>query len=238
MKFPDPLIRGTLVRRYKRFLADVTLESGDVVTAHCANSGSMLGVDAPGSEAWLSPARNPNRKLRYTWELIRVEGALVGINTSHPNGLVAEAIEGGNIAGLRGYETIRREVKYGRNSRIDLLLEGSGLPKCYVEVKNVTMKRGGDLAEFPDAVTARGTKHLDELSAMVRDGHRAAMVYLVQREDCRRFSIAADIDPTYAGSLKQATVAGVEVFCYGCTLTTEGIEVAGPVSMDIDGPPA
>ena len=238
MKFPDPLIRGTLIRRYKRFLADVTLENGDVVTAHCANSGSMLGVAAPGSEVWLSPARNPDRKLRYTWELIRIGESLVGINTSHPNGLVAEAIQGGVLAGLAGYETIRREVKYGRNSRIDLLLESPGLPKCYVEVKNVTMMRGGSLAEFPDAVTQRGAKHLDELSNMVRDGHRAVMVYLVQREDCRRFSIAADIDPTYAGSLREALKVGVEAFCFACTLTTEGIEVAGPLTMDIDAPPA
>jgi len=175
MLFPDPLIHGTLIRRYKRFLADVVLENGDTVTAHCANSGSMLSVDTPGSEVWLSPARNPDRKLRYTWELIRIGGALVGINTQHPNALVAEAVRDGAIAELVGYDSVRREVKYGRNSRIDLLLEAPDKPPCYVEVKNVTMKRGqaaDDPVEFPDAVTGRGTKHLVELADMVAGGAR------------------------------------------------------------------
>jgi sugar fermentation stimulation protein A len=167
MIFPDPLVRGTLLRRYKRFLADVDLETGETVTAHCANSGSMLSVDAPGSEVWLSPARNPDRKLKYTWELIRIGETLVGINTGHPNAIVAEAVAAGEIPELNGYTSARREVKYGRNSRIDLLLEGPGRPRCFVEVKNVTLKResGPDYpVEFPDAVTARGTKHLLELS--------------------------------------------------------------------------
>ena len=236
MRFADPLIRGTLVRRYKRFLADVTLAGGETVTAHCANPGSMLSVDAPGSEVWLSPARNPERKLRYTWELIRIGAGLVGINTSHPNALVADAVAGGVISELSAYETMRREVKYGRNSRIDLLLEGTGLPTCYVEVKNVTMRRGSGAdaaAEFPDSVTARGAKHLEELSDMVREGRRAVMVYLVQREDCRRFSIAADIDPAYGKGLQRAMAAGVEVLCYGCALSTEAIEVTAPVETDL-----
>ena len=235
MRFPDPLMRGTLVRRYKRFLADVRLEDGTAVTAHCANSGSMLSVHAPGSEVWLSPARNPNRKLRYTWELIRVGDTLVGINTGHPNRLVEDAIGAGTIDAFTAYETIRREVRYGQNSRIDLLLEGAGLPTCFVEVKNVSMKRdtAADApAEFPDAVTSRGAKHLRELSAMVAEGHRAAMVYLVQRGDCRRFSVAADIDPTYASFLTDAMAAGVEVYCYGCAVSTEAIIVTGALALD------
>jgi sugar fermentation stimulation protein A len=141
MKFPDPLIKGRLIRRYKRFMADIELPSGDVVTAHCANSGSMISVCEPGSDVWISPARNPDRKLKFTWELIRVGDAMVGINTSRPNAIVFEAIENGTIIELQGYSGMRREVKYGKNSRIDILLENEGGEKCYVEVKNVTLKR-------------------------------------------------------------------------------------------------
>ena len=234
MKFPTPLIRGRLVKRYKRFMADVILEDGTLVVAHCANSGSMRSVDAPDSEVWLSPASNPDRKLRYTWELIRIGDALVGINTSHPNALVKEAIEAGLIPELAGYAGVRREVKYGKNSRIDLLLEDPKRPPCYVEVKNVTMRRGtapDAHAEFPDAVTARGAKHLVELADMVNQGHRAAMVYLVQRPDCRTFRVAADIDPTYAKGLETAMEKGVEALAYGCAVTPEGVTVAAPVEI-------
>ena len=235
MKFPDPLIRGTLVKRYKRFLSDVELENGDIVVAHCANSGSMLSVKEPGSEVWLSPARNPDRKLRYTWELIRVGKTFVGINTALPNKIVEEAIVAGNIPELDGYETLRREVKYGKNSRIDILLEDPRQPTCYVEVKNVTLRR--DLhngpVEFPDAVTTRGAKHLVELSDMVREGHRAVMVYLVQREDGDTFTIAEDIDPDYKAALDKAIAAGVEVLCYQCTLDTRGIDVSKPVAVNL-----
>ena len=235
MKFPDPLIRGTLVKRYKRFLSDVELESGDIVVAHCANSGSMLSVKEPGSEVWLSPARNPDRKLRYTWELIKVGDTFVGINTALPNKIVEEAIVAGKIPELEGYETLRREVKYGKNSRIDILLEDPKRPTCYVEVKNVTLRRdleGGPVG-FPDAVTTRGAKHLVELSDMVREGHRAVMMYLVQREDGDTFTIAGDIDPDYKSALDKAMAAGVEVLCYQCTLDTEGIDVSKPVAVDL-----
>ena len=237
MKFPDPLIRGRLIRRYKRFLADVELEdgakAGEVVTAHCANPGSMLSVNEPGSEVWLSPARNPDRKLKFTWELIRVGRSLVGINTQLPNAIVAEAVEAGMFPELRGYPSLRREVKYGENSRIDLLLENDG-DKCYVEVKNVTMKR--DLAkdapaEFPDAVTARGAKHLVGLANMVGLGHRAVMFYLVQRQDAKTFAIAQDIDPVYAKGLAVARKAGVEVLCYGCKLSKSEIRIDSPLPL-------
>ncbi len=230
MEFPDPLIKGTLVKHYKRFLADVVLEDGSEVTAHCANSGTMLTVNEPGSEVWLSPARNPDRKLRYTWELIRVGDALVGINTQHPNRIVQEAIEGGAAKELQGYGSLRREVKYGKNSRIDILLEDDARPACFVEVKNVTMKRGG-LAEFPDAVTARGTKHLYELADQVTEGRRAVMFYLVQRPDCSGFTLAGDIDPAYAEALASAVDAGVEVVAYGCHVGTAGVGIAGPVDI-------
>ncbi|MDX9863026.1 MAG: DNA/RNA nuclease SfsA, partial [Rhodospirillales bacterium] len=231
-----PLLRGTLVRRYKRFLADVVLDSGEAVVAHCANSGSMLSVDTPGAEVWVSPARNPERKLRYTWELIRIGDALVGINTQHPNRLAAEAVAAGAIPELAGYSLVRREVKYGRNSRIDLLLEADGRPSCYVEVKNVTMRRDPiGPAEFPDAVTARGAKHLDELAAMVAQGHRAAMLFLVQRTDCCRFAVAADIDPVYAAGLARARAAGVETLCYGCRLSPLEITLDRPIPLELQG---
>jgi sugar fermentation stimulation protein A len=233
MRFPDPLMPGRLVRRYKRFLSDIELEDGEVVIAHCANPGRMLGLDTPGSEVWLSPARNPARKLRYSWELLRVDGGLVGINTAHPNGIVAEAVAAGRIPELAGYFGLRREVRYGKNSRIDLLLEGDRRPPCYVEVKNVHLKRGG-FAEFPDSVTARGAKHLAELSDMVAAGHRAVMVYLVQRADCDGFAIAGDIDPGYAAAFARARAAGVEAICYCCKLSTEAITLDAALPLHLD----
>ena len=225
MEFPDPLIRATLVKRYKRFLADVVLEGGDAVTAHCANTGTMLGVQDPGSEVWLSPARNPDRKLKFTWEMIRIGDGLVGIHTGHPNRIVSEAIAAGAIPELAGYETLRREVKYGRNSRIDILLQSDGKPDCYVEIKNVHLMREAGLAEFPDAVSARAAKHQGELADMIDAGARAVTVYLCQREDCDRFSLAGDIDPAYAEATADARARGVEALCYGCRLTTDGIAI-------------
>ncbi len=236
MKFEAPLIEGVLVNRYKRFFADVRVASGEVVTAHCANSGSMLSVKEPGARVWLSPAANPERKLRYTWEIVEVFGGLVGINTGHPNRLVAEAILAGQIPELAGYASLKREQKYGKNSRIDILLEDSKRPACYVEVKNVTLKRSSEHpAEFPDSVTERGAKHLIEMTDMVRAGARAVMVYLVQRADCSRFAVAADIDPTYAKTLKKAMSEGVEAVCYGCQVTPDGINVTGPLTLDLPG---
>ena len=231
MKFPAPLIRGTLVKRYKRFLADVVLEDGREIVAHCANSGSMLTVCEPGSEVWLSPAANPDRKLQFSWELIRVGRSLVGINTMHPNKLAAEAIADGTIVELQNYATIRREVKYGKNSRIDLLLESPARSPCFVEVKNVTLVRNKGLAEFPDSVTARGAKHLDELIDQVKLGNRAVMLYLAQRADCAGFAACQDIDPAYAKGLIKAAGEGVEILAYACRVTAKEIKVVRPMSF-------
>ena len=231
MKLPENLVTGRLIKRYKRFLADVELDGGETVTAHCANPGSMLGLAAPGSPVWLSKSDNPKRKLAYSWELIEADGTLVGINTSHPNALVREAIEAGAVPELTGYDSLRREVKYGQNSRIDILLEGGGKPTCYVEVKNVHLLRQPGLAEFPDSVTARGAKHLRELADMVAEGHRAVMFYLIQRGDCDRFAFARDIDPNYGAAFDAAIAAGVEAIAYRCTISTAEIHVTSSVSL-------
>ncbi len=235
MKFPSPLIEGRLVKRYKRFLADVALADGAMVTAHCANPGAMTGLDTPGLPAFLSVSDNPKRKLKYSLELVEVAGGLVGINTGHPNGIVAEAIAAGRVPELAGYPELRREVRYGGNSRVDILLQGNGRPPCYVEVKNVHLRRPErahpTAAEFPDSVTARGAKHLVELSAMVTQGARAVMVYLVQRGDCDHFRIAGDIDPAYRAGLDRAVTAGVETLCLACRITPEAIEVEKPLPV-------
>lgn len=238
MRFATPLIPGLLLQRYKRFLADVRLADGRVVTATCPNTGSMIGLTAPGSPVWLSESDSPTRKYRHTWELVQADlgkgPALVGINTNHPNRIVAEIIAGGSVAALRGYAAVRREVKYGVNSRIDLLLEDAARGQCYVEVKNVHLSRTAGLAEFPDSVTARGAKHLRELSDMVRAGHRAVMVYLVQRTDVRRLAFCADIDPAYVAAYAAARAAGVEALALRCRMSPEeivfdrAIPIAGP----------
>jgi sugar fermentation stimulation protein A len=235
MRFSAPLTPATLVKRYKRFLADVVLPSGETVTAHVANPGSMIGLAAPGSLVWLSKSDNPNRKLAYSWELIEVDlGAgteLVGVNTAHPNPLIGAALAAGAIPELAGYPTIRREVKYGKNSRVDFLLEGLSRPRCYVEVKNVHLMRQAGVAEFPDSVTARGAKHLDELADAVAAGERAVMLYLIQIGSAERFSLARDIDPKYGAAFDRARAHGVEAMAWRCVITRDGIEVAAPVPM-------
>lgn len=236
MKLPDKLIKGTLIKRYKRFLADVELPDGSVVTAHTPNSGSMMGCNMPGSPVYLSRSDNPKRKLKHTLEIIDVNGVLVGIHTGHPNKLVEEAILNGVISELQGYTEIRREVKYGQNSRVDLLLQGDGLKDCFVEVKNVTLAENG-VALFPDAVTVRGQKHLNELMEMVRQGFRAAMVFVVQRSDVNSFSPAYSIDPEYGKLLKLALENGVEVIAYQAKVTLEEILLSTPLPVFLNGTP-
>lgn len=235
MIFASQLICGTLVKRYKRFMADVELPDGQTITAHCANPGSMLGLKEPGSKVWLSKSDNPKRKLKYSWELIEVDlgkgPALVGINTAHPNRIVAEALESGLVDELAGFSSLRREVRYGKNSRIDILLEADGAPPTYVEVKNVHLMREAGSAEFPDSVTARGAKHLSELSDMVATGARAVMFYLVQRGDAETMRFARDIDPAYVAAFEAARAAGVEALCYGCDVRTDGICLSSAIPL-------
>ncbi len=235
MRFQTPLVRGQLLRRYKRFLADVVLDSGETVTATCPNTGSMIGLTTPGSVVWLSESDSKTRKYRHTWEMIEADlGAgpsLVGINTNRPNALVAEAIREARVAGLTDYPDLRREVKYGVNSRIDLLLECASKGLCYVEIKNVHMMRKLGHAEFPDSVTERGTKHLKELSDMVREGHRAVMMFLIQRGDAEQFSLARDIDPTYGIAFDTAQAAGVQMLAYRCRMSCDEIVLDQPVPI-------
>ena len=235
MRFTEPLIPATLVKRYKRFLADVVLVSGEEITAHVANPGAMIGLAAPGARVWLSKSENPKRKLAYSWELVELDlgsgPELVGVNTSHPNALVGEALAAGSIPPLTGYETIRREVKYGKNSRIDFVLEDRSRQRCYLEVKNVHLMRQPGLSEFPDSVTERGAKHLDELSDAVATGARAVMLFLIQIGSANRFALARDIDARYGKAFDRARAAGVEAFAWRCTLTCEEIALNAPVPL-------
>lgn len=232
MILPSPLLSGRLIRRYKRFFADVLLEDGREVTAHCPNTGTMLGVAEPESDVWLSVSDNPKRKLPYTWEIVRADGALVGINPLNANRVVGGALETSDVPGVNQYGSIRREVRYGEGSRVDFLLSEPGLPDCYIEVKNVHLARQNGLAEFPDAVTARGAKHLAELAREKAAGNRALMLFLVQREDCDRFQVAGDIDPAYAAALGTALEAGVEVLCLACRVSLTDITVVRRIAFD------
>lgn len=230
MRFSTPLVPGRLIRRYMRFLADVELEDGQIVKAHCPNPGSMLGLRQPGLRVWLEGNSDPRKKLDWGWRLVDLPSGLVGIDTSLANTIVAEALPN-ELEGVGAYQCVRREVKYGQSSRVDFLLTGPAQPDCYLEVKSVTLMRKAGLAEFPDSKTARGTKHLNELADMVRVGHRAVLLFLVQREDCKEFSVARDIDPAYAEAFDMAARVGVEVMCFGCSLSTIGIKMAGPLLL-------
>ncbi len=232
MKLSQPLFPGVLLRRYKRFLADVELENGEIVTAHCPNSGSMKGCAMPGSRVLLSLSDNPKRKLKHTWELVQVNGSWIGINTGLPNRLTAEAIRQGKIPELAGYDSIRPEVRYGKNSRIDLLLSGPpGL--CYVEVKNVTLVEGRR-ALFPDAETLRGQKHLKELMREVSEGNRGVIFFVVQRADACELAPADAIDPEYGRLLRLAVKNGVEAFAWQADVTPGEIRLIRSLEVRLD----
>ncbi|MCP4021320.1 MAG: DNA/RNA nuclease SfsA [Desulfobacteraceae bacterium] len=217
-----PLLPGILKKRYKRFLADVELETGDVVIAHCPNSGSMKGCSTPGSRVYLSRADNPKRKLAYTWELLETPKTLVGINTQVPNKLVKNAIKAKQVKGLNGYDYVTAEVKTSEHTRLDLVLEKGTREKCYVEIKNCTLMEDG-CAMFPDAVTTRGKKHLEELETLVANGHRGVIFYLIQRMDARCFKPAESIDSEYAKALRKAVENGVEIMVMDTVIDTKFI---------------
>ena len=226
MRFPQPLRRGVLVRRYKRFLAEVVLdgEAGET-TVHVPNPGAMLGVADPGLTVWLSRDDKPSRKLPWTLELVEADGAPVGVNTLLPNRLVAEALAADALPELAGYASVRREVKYGEASRVDFLLEDPQRPPCWLEIKNVHLRRTGRLAEFPDCVAARSARHLRELAARVAQGERAVALFVVQRTDCDAFAPAHDLDPAFARAFEEARVGGVEMSAYACDVRPEGVAI-------------
>ena len=234
MRFQTDLIPARLIRRYKRFLADCLLEDGREIIAHCANPGSMMGLADEGIKIWLEPNDDPKKKLKYGWRLIEHEnGHFTGVDTSVPNRALRATLENREIPELADYHTVKPEVKYGEKSRIDFLLTQEGLPDCYVEVKSVTLSRTRGQAEFPDSVTKRGAKHLEELSNMVAQGHRAVMLYLVQRTDCSTFSLADDIDPTYHQAYLDARAAGVETICLSTQISPQEITIGDPIKIDI-----
>ena len=233
MRFQTPLIPATLIRRYNRFLADIRFDDGREAVAHCPNPGSMMGLKEAGLRIWLEPNDDPKRKLRFAWRLVELPGGgMAGIDATAPNRIVAEALAEGRIGELAGYGRVRPEQRYHENSRIDFLLTGEGRPDTYVEVKNVHLRRNGDWAEFPDCVTARGAKHLRALEWVVAKGGRAVMLYLVQRTDCARFRLAADLDPDYAKAFDAARSAGVEMLCYGTRIDATGVWLDRPLPID------
>lgn len=232
MRFQTPLLRGKLLRRWNRFLSEVALDDGREVRAHCPNPGAMLGLKAPGTPVWVEPNDDPRRKLRFAWRLAELPGGhWAGIDTSVPNRVVGEGLRAGAVPALAAYPRVRAEVKYGQRSRVDFLATGPGLPDAYVEVKNVHLRREGDWAEFPDCVTARGARHLEELGDMVAAGHRAVMLYLVQRTDCARFRLARDLDPAYAAAFDRARDRGVEAICLDTSISPEGVSLRYPLPL-------
>jgi len=226
MLLPQPMARGVLVQRYKRFFVDMVLDDGREVTAHCPNPGAMLGLKDPGLAAWVSWSGDPKRKLAWTLQLVEADGGLVGVNTMNPNKLVAEALAADAIPELSGYAVIRPEVKYSEASRVDFLLTHPDRPPCWLEVKNCHYRRDGTLAEFPDCVAARSAKHLKDLAAEVAKGARAVQLFVIQRTDCDSFAACDDLDPVYARGLRDAAEAGVEVLCYRCDISPDAIRIS------------
>ena len=231
MHFPSPLVYGTLIKRYKRFLADVRLDNGEELTVHCANPGAMMGITAPGLRVALSMANNTSRKLAYSWEMVELNGIWIGVNTHNPNKIIAEALTLKLIPELSAYKEFKSEVKYGTNSRIDFLLSDGPTELCLVEVKNVHLIRSDNIAEFPDCITARGAKHQEELAEQVKQGIRCVLIYVVQRSDVTSFRVAADLDPAYAKAAKEASITGVETIAYSCNMEAIGITLKQRINI-------
>lgn len=233
MIWPGPVVEAEFLRRYKRFLADFRLTDGTIVTAHCANTGSMKTCFEEGAPAWLTYHDDPRRKLAYSWQAIRMPDGWVGINTALANALVDEALQKDLIAECRGYLQRMREKPYDKGSRVDFLLRGKGLPDCYIEVKNVTLLLSPGVAGFPDAVTQRGTRHLEALTAMAAQGHRAVLLYCVQRMSVNRVQPAEAFDPQYARTLKAAVAQGLEVLAYRADLSQQGLTLAEAIPVAV-----
>ena len=231
VEFSPPLIEGRLIARYKRFLFDAELKTGERITGNCPNTGSMLGLTAPGSRIWMSHHSTVTRKYEHQWEIVEADDTMVGVNTGMPNRIAEEAIVAGLIPRLSGYATRLREKRYGDRSRIDILLQDADRPDVYVEVKNVHFSRKRGLAEFPDTRTDRGARHLQELRRMVDLGHRAAMLYVIQRPDCDVFSICDDLDPRYATEFRLAQAHGVEAYAISCRVNERQISADRLIQM-------
>ena len=238
MQFSSPLLRGRLVKRYKRFFADIELIDGTIITAHCPNTGSMQGVLTPGNFVWVSKNDNPKRTLKYTWELVEVDGTYIGVNTQNPNRILENALKSGYIPVLSAYPTIKAEVKYGtENSRIDYLLTDDDGNRCYVEVKNAhhsAVENDVNVGMFPDSKTTRGVKHLHELMRMVDEGHRAVLIYCLQRGDCESLRFGVEFDPVYAKTAVMALKHGVEMMPYSCAITQQGITLYKPLNLIVE----
>ncbi|MCC1491060.1 DNA/RNA nuclease SfsA [Cognatishimia sp. F0-27] len=234
MRFQTPLVPARLIRRYKRFLADCRLADGREVVAHVANPGSMIGLADPETKVWLEPNDDPRKKLDYAWRLAQVGSATIGVDTGAANRVMREALEARTIEAFAAYGSVRPEVRYSEGSRIDFLLSAEGRPDLYLEVKSVTLSRRRGQAEFPDSVTARGLKHLGDLAAMARLGHRAVLAFVVMRDDTDVMRLAEDLDPAYASGMRAALAAGVEVCAIGCALSPEGVTIRAPIALDID----
>ena len=231
MRYSAPLIPATLLRRYKRFLADVRMEDGSIVTVHCANPGSMLSLAVAGRRCWLSHHAGTARKLAYSWELEEAPTGCIGINTARANTVVAEALAAGAIPELVGWPIVRREVADGVDSRLDFHLSGGDGPACWLEVKSVTMSRQAGLAEWPDAKSSRGARHLEALARLAAGGAGATLLFLAQRPDCTAFRVAGDIDPAYAAAFAAVDRAKVRILAYDCTVSPAGIELRKPLTI-------
>ena len=230
MKFKEKLLQGTLIKRYKRFFAEIKYH-GKIITAHCPNSGSMLSLLNQGNIVWFSKSDNPKRKLKYTLEMISSDKKLIGVNTQLTNKIVLEALRDKKIKNLIKYNNIKTEVKFSDNTRFDFLVSNNK-EKCFVEVKNVTLLRKKGIAEFPDSITSRGAKHLKELINAKKKGYKSYILYLIQREDCNFFRIADDIDPEYKNIFDEALKNGVKMLCYDCKLNNEEIKLNNKIKYE------
>ncbi|MEM5529993.1 DNA/RNA nuclease SfsA [Gammaproteobacteria bacterium AS21] len=235
MKYEQKLISAVLVKRYKRFLADVVLEDGSMLTVHCANTGAMTGCAIAGSKVWLSESANLKRKYAFSWELVELEhnAGFIAVNTARANQVVESALFDKKIIELAQYDSFKREVKYGDSSRVDFFLSGAGLPDVYLEVKSVTLHREGDLGAFPDAVTLRGQKHLRELLAVKKSGNRAVLLFCVLHSEIKEVSVADDIDSVYGQLLRDVIKQGVEVYCYSVDMSVTQLELGNKLVLKV-----